>query len=193
MAIEAVFQQLATTYNALREALQSLGLTVIEDRPPHDEILLVERLGNLVDDLRGWAEEGCESAATAREAAAHPPDLQRARQALGVAHERFLLLEYRFYDEGVTHRTLDTLLRFGHQRGREWLGWTKSVLLALDACRGPIRALDEALLQAWQEFGERLGARSVSLQATNIQQIATPGARRDRLHGGHGRGRNEIT
>jgi hypothetical protein len=171
MAIEAVFEQLATAFNAAREALQSLGLTVIEDRPPHDEVLLVERLANLVDDLRGWAEEGCASARIARDAVAHPPDLQRARQALGLAHERFILVKYRFFDEAVTHRTIEALARFGHQRGREWLGWAKSVVLALDACRAPIRALDEALLQAWKEFGERLGTRSVSLQTTNIGHV----------------------
>jgi hypothetical protein len=157
MAIEAVFQQLATACNALRAALQSLGLTVIEDRPPHDDILLVERLGNLVDDLRGWAEECCASVGTARDAVAHPSDLQRASLALGIANERFVLLEYRFFDEAVTHRTVDGLLRFGQQRGREWLGWSKTVVLGLDSCRAPIRGLDEALLQAWKELGERLG------------------------------------
>jgi hypothetical protein len=175
MALEAAFQQLATAFNTVREALQSLGLTVIEDRPPRDEVLLVERLGNLVDDLRGWTEEGCASAAIARDVVAHPPDLQRAREALALAHERFLLLEYRFFDEAVAHRTINALLRFGHQRGGEWLGWTKSVVLALDFCRAPIRALDVALLQAWKEFGERLGARSVCPQTTDIgQQAASP-------------------
>jgi len=178
VAIEAVFQQLATAFDAVREMLQNLGLTVIEDRPPHGEILLVERLGNLVDDLRGWAEEGCVSVGTARRAATHPPDLQRVRQELATAQERFLLLKYRFFDEAVTHRTIDALLRFGHQRGREWLGWAKSVLLALEACRAPLRMLDEALLQAWQELAERLGSRSLSVHATNIgQQIAAVPAR----------------
>lgn len=137
MAIETVFLQLGTACEAVREALQSLGLTVIEDRPPHDEVLLVERLGNLVDDLRGWVEEGCACVGTARDAVVYPPDLQRTRQALSSAHEHFLLLEYRFFDEAVTHRTIDALLRFGNHRGREWLGWAKSVVLALDACRAP--------------------------------------------------------
>jgi hypothetical protein len=181
MAIEVVFQQLASGFDAAREMLQNLGLTVIEDRPPHGEVLLVERLGNLVDDLRGWTEESCAAIATARQAVTHPPDLQRAREALGTAHERFLLLKYRFFDEAVTHRTIDALLRFGHQRGREWLGWVKSVVLALEACRGPLRELDEALLQTWKELGERLGTRSMSLHATNIgQQIAASPARRPR-------------
>jgi hypothetical protein len=181
MAIEVVFQQLATTFDAVREMLQNLGLTVIEDRPPHGEILLVERLGNMVDDLRGWAEEGCVAVNAARQAVAYPPDMQRARQELATAQERFLLLKYRFFDEAVTQRTIDALLRFGHQRGREWLGWVKSVVLALEACRAPLRMLDEALLQAWKELVERLGVRSMSVHATSIsQQIAPSPAHRTR-------------
>jgi hypothetical protein len=179
VAIEAVFLQLTSAYAAMRDALHSLGLTVIEDRPPHDEVLLVERLGNLVEDLRGWAEEGYRAVIEARKAMDHPPDLRRARLALGQSNERLIVVEYRFFGEAVAHDTLESLLRFGRQRGREWLGWSKSVVEALDACRAPLRALDEAFLQTWQELGERLAARSVSLQTTNIgQQISPPRAGR---------------
>ena len=62
MAIEAVFLDLRRKIDALREALQGLALTAIEDRPRSGEVLLVERLGNLVEDLRGWAEEAREAA-----------------------------------------------------------------------------------------------------------------------------------
>jgi len=179
MPIEAVFVRLTFAYAALRDALQSLGLTVIEDRPPQDEILLVERLGNLVEDLRGWAEEGSLAADQAQQAIAHPADLHRARRSLAQANERLIVVEYRFFSEAVAYDTTHALLSFGRQRGREWLGWSKSVVDALGACRAPLRALDEACLQAWLELAERLGARSVSLQTTNIgQQISAPLARR---------------
>jgi hypothetical protein len=175
MAIESVFLSLTCAFEAMRDALQSLGLTVIEDRPPRGEVLLVERLGNLVEDLRGWGEEGLAASAQARAAVAHPADFHRARQALGLANERFILLEYRFTGEAVAYQPIDELLRFSRQRSREWLGWSASVVQALDACRAPLRALDEAFLKAWLELGERLGARSVSLQTTNIgQQITAP-------------------
>jgi hypothetical protein len=193
MAIEAVFAHLTAAFVALRDALQCLGLTVIEDRPPHDEVLLVERLGNLVEDLRGWTEEGCSAAVAAEQAVAHPPDLYRARRALGTANERLIQVEYRFLGEAACHDMIDPLLRFGRQRGREWLGWSKSVVEALDACRAPIRTLDEAFLRAWQEFGERLGARSVSLQTTNIgQQISPPAGRADLRAAAGGRGNDEF-
>jgi hypothetical protein len=179
VTIEAVFQQLTADYAALRDALQSLGLTVIEDRPPQDEVLLVERLGNLVEDLRGWTEEGYRAVVEARKAIDHPPDLHRVRRSLGQGNERLIVVEYRFFGEAVAHDTIESLLRFGRQRGREWLGWSKSVVDALDACRTPLRELDGAFLRAWQELGERLATRSVSLQTTNIgQQISAPRGRR---------------
>jgi hypothetical protein len=175
MAIEAAFTQLVTHFTAVRDALQSLSLTVIEDRPPQGELMLVERLGNLVEDLRGWTEEGYAAAVQARQAASHPPDLHRARHALGVSNERFISLEYRFYGEAVAHHMIGELLRLGSRRGPEWPGWCKSAVQSLDACRAPLRTLDESFLQTWQELAERLSSRSVSVQTTNIgQQISPP-------------------
>jgi len=65
---------------------------------------------------------------------------------------------------------MDALLRFGRERGGEWLGWSMSVVTAVQGCRGPLRALDETVLRAWQELSERLGSSSVQVQTTNIGQ-----------------------
>ncbi len=181
MAIEAEFLHLATAFEALREVLQSLGLTVIEDRPSRGEVLLVERLGNLVEDLRGLSEEGLEAAQQARRAVGHPLDGYRVRQALGCASERFIALKFQFFNNAVSHETIDALQRFGRQSGGEWLGWSASVVTGLQRCREPLRALDEAVLQAWQELSERLGSGALSVQTTNIaQQIAVPRPERRR-------------
>jgi hypothetical protein len=179
MAIETVFLNLTRKFDAMREALQSLALTAIEDRPASGEVLLVDRLGNLVEDLRGWAEEAREAAVQAGDALAHPADLNLGRRALALANERFIRLEYRFFDEAVAHAMVSELMRFGRQRGREWLSWTGGVVQALDACRSPLRELDEALFHAWQELGERLGSRSLSVHTNNIgQQITAPASQR---------------
>jgi hypothetical protein len=176
MSIEAVFLNLTRKFDVMRDALQSLALTAIEDRPASGEVLLVERLGNLVEDLRGWAEEAREAAEQASHALAHPTDLNLGRRALAVANERFIRLEYRFFDGATSHGTVSELIRFGRQQGREWLSWTGGVVQALDACRSPLRELDEALFQAWQELGERLGSRSLTVQTNNIGQQITAAA-----------------
>jgi hypothetical protein len=174
VAIEVAFQALVGKLGAAREAFESLRLTAVEDRPLRDEVLLVERLGNAVDDLQGWLEEAVAAAGEALQAVRHPLDGYRAREALALAHERFLRLEHKFFSDGVSYEEIDELSRFGRRRGREWLGWTGSVVQALDQCRVPLREVDEALLACWQELSERLGAGSVSVQTTNIgQQIST--------------------
>lgn len=170
MAIEAVFHTLVGRFKAVTDAFQSLRLTVIEDRPTRGEVLLVERLGNLVEDLHGWLVEGLAAAMDARQAVAHPLDGYRARQSLGLANERFIRLEGQFFNEAVSHRMIDGLERFGRQRGGEWFGWARSVVLALQGCRDPLRALDEALLLAWQELCERLGSGALQVQTTSIGQ-----------------------
>ena len=175
MAIEATFQDLVGKFGAARESFESLRLTAVEDRPLQDEVLLVERLSDAIDDLQGWLEEAVAAAAAAQQAVRHPLDGYRARVALALANERFIRLEYKFFSEGVSYEEISELARLGRRRGREWLGWTGSVIAALDQCRAPLRDLDEALLACWQELGERLGTSAISVQTTTIgQQISGP-------------------
>jgi len=175
MAIEPVFLALVGKFDALCEALQSLALTAIEDRPAHGDVLLVERLGDLVEDLRGLTEEAREAARQAQDALAHPSDFNLGRRALGAASERFIRVEYRFFAEAASYGTIAELRRFGRQRGREWLSWTGGAVEALEACRTPLREADEALFRGWQELGERLGSRSLMVQTSAIgQQITSP-------------------
>ena len=84
MAIEAAFERLVGSFGVAEEAFQSLRLTVIEDRPPHGEVLLVERLGNLVEDLRGWLAEG--RIASARSARRGRPSAGRLSRPPGAGH-----------------------------------------------------------------------------------------------------------
>jgi hypothetical protein len=184
MAIEAAFQNLVEKFDAVGEALASLRLTAVEDRPLRDEVLLVDRLANVVDDLIGWRDEATAAAADGQKAVRHPLDCYGAREKLALAHDRFARFEYKFFSEGVSYEQINELTRFGQRSGRECLGWTRSVVHALGQCWTPIRELDEALLQCWRELAERLGASAVSVQTTNIgQQIsgARPAARKTQL------------
>jgi hypothetical protein len=171
MAIEPVVGNLLRKIEALRDALMGLALTAIEDRPASGEVLLVERFGDTVEDLRGLCEGIREAADQARDAIADPADFNLGWRALAAANQRFTRLEYRFFSEGAAHQTVSQLQLFGHERGREWLSWSGSAVEALESCRTPVRELDEAFLEAWREFGERLEARSVSVSATAVGQV----------------------
>jgi hypothetical protein len=181
MAIEETFDRLVGTFGAAGEAFHGLHLTAIEDRPHHGEILMVQRFGNLVEDLRGWLAEGRDAAAEARQAVTHPLNGYRARHALARANERFIRLESQFFNEAVSHRTIDGLERFGRERGGEWFSWSGGVVMGLQACREPLGALGEAILRAWQELAEQLGAGSLLIQNTSIgQQVAAAASAADR-------------
>jgi hypothetical protein len=176
VAVETTFQDLVVRVRALRDAVASLQITVVEDRPLKGGVLLIERIGNTVDDLRGLAEEALAAAAEALTAVGNPFDEYGARNALAEANRRFICLEYKFLADEMSRDHLNELAKFGRGHGHEWRGWTGSVLHALTQCRGPIHDVDDALLLAWQDLSERIGAGGVSVRTTNIGQIsASPG------------------
>ena len=177
MTIEAAFQKLAAKLTFMREEFENLGLTVIEDKPANDEVLLVDRLGDLTTELHGWAEEALAGALAAAKAVEHPANLHAARTALTEANFSVIRLKHRFFEDAIGHHAIDSLRRASRARGGEWLSWSQSVVQALNACRPPLRELDELLLDAWSELVDRLASRSVSVQTTSIgQQIAAPAA-----------------
>jgi hypothetical protein len=173
MTIEGTFNSLLANFGALREALQSLRLTVVEDRPLGDGVLMMDRMGDAVEDLSGWLEEGSGAALQASKAVVHPVDGQRAIRGLSQAHERFLQLEYQFFFGLASYPQLADLSKLGRSRGREWRAWSSSVREALDQTGRAVSELDHALLTTWQELAERVGTSAVSVQTTNIgQQIS---------------------
>jgi hypothetical protein len=181
VAVETTFQDLVARARGLRDAVASLQITVVEDRPLSGGVLLVERIGDTVDDLRGLAEEALAAASEALTAVSNPLDEYGARNALVEANRRFICLEYKFLADEMSCDHLNELAKFGRAHGHEWRGWTSSVLHALTQCRGPIHDVDDALLLAWQDLSERIGAGGVSVRTTSIGQIsAAPGQTRRR-------------
>jgi len=181
VAVETTFQDLVARLHALREAVASLQITAVEDRPLSGGVLLVERFGNAADDLRGLAEESLAAATDALKAVGHPLDDYRARHSLATANRQFMQLAHKLLSDDISHGRLDELAKFGRRHGGEWLGWTKSVMQALDQCRKPARDADEAFLLSWQDLSERVSGGGVSVQTTNIGAISAPlGAERSR-------------
>lgn len=183
MALETTFQDLVVKLRGLRETVASLQITVIEDRPLSGDVLLVERLGNAVDDLRGFAEEALAAAVEALRAVGNPLDGYRARNALATANRQFLSLEYKFLVEQMSSDLLNELKKLGRHHGREWHGWTDTVLQALQQCHDPVHDVDDAFLLSWQDLSERLGSGGVSVQTTSIGAITAPPGRRRRSPG----------
>jgi hypothetical protein len=175
VAMEPVFENLMCRVREAYDALAELRVTVVEDRPLHGEAALVDGWGDAVEDLAGAAREAVEAADEARRAVAPPQDLDQARRALSVCHERAGQVAQRFWTELSSFERFGDLTRFARRRRGEWLAWAGGVRVALERCRGPLRETDGALLRCWQEIAERVGMTAVTIHSSNIgHQVVTP-------------------
>ena len=170
MALASAFQTLSNQLRELNEALLALRTTSREDKPLSDDAVLVDVFGDAADDLLGWLEGALQAARDAQLAAAHPTDLNRAWRALSACQQRFSQVQQRYHADLNSYERIAELTEFGQQRGGEWQAWATSVKAGLDDCRDPIDGVNQAIFGCWQEIGERVGARSVTVQTTNIGQ-----------------------
>jgi hypothetical protein len=174
MALEKVFQELVGHLGKLHETFVELRLT-FGDKPPRDEVVLVDRLSDHLDDLFGWLEGAVTAAGNARKAVHPPVDLDCARRELTSCQECFQRLAQQYSTDLVSYERIADLTRFARQRGGEWRRWAETFREAIERCRQPLQDTYQVLFQCWQELSERLGVTSVSVQNTNIgQQITAP-------------------
>lgn len=175
MPLEKAFYELSVQLRRLRDTFLGVRLTVVEDKPLRDEVVLVDRFGDAVEDVLGWVEEALTATAEAEQAVGNAPDMHRARRALTTCQERFNRLAQQFSSELISYEPIDELTRFGRRRGGEWRRWANTVRESLDQCRQSIQDVNQALFLCWQELAEHLGTASVSVQNTTIgQQISAP-------------------
>jgi hypothetical protein len=162
MTLEAAFQNLGVQCRTLCDALLELRLTVVEDKPLAGDVVLVDEFGDATDELLGWLEEALKAATEGQQAVGYPVEVDRARRALTICHERFNRLRHRFSSDLVSYERIAELMSVGHERSGEWLGWANSVKEALDHCQTPLFDVDQSLFRCWQEIAERVGMRAIS-------------------------------
>lgn len=175
MTLEASFQALSMRFEILRDAVSSLRVTVVEDKPKKGDVALVDNLSNSLDDLLACLEASQSAARDAREAVDYPTDLQSARRSLILCQENFNEFSHRLFSDLLAYDRLVELNGFASERGGEWRAWSDTVTEVVGRCWQPAYDVTQALFICWQEITERTGMNSVSLQTTNIgQQISIP-------------------
>ena len=174
MAIEAAFAKLSTELRALREALVNLRLAAVDEKPARGDLVLVDLYGDGADELLGFIEEALAAVDEGLRAVVPPVDLDRARRCLTIGHECFARLNRLFATDLGRYERIADLAGIGRRRGREWGVWALNVKTALDSCQQPLFDVNDALFGCWLEIGERIGATSVSVQATAIGHLTPP-------------------
>jgi hypothetical protein len=167
VALEKTFRELGDVLHRLRDNLLSIQLNIREDIAVEGAVVLVDKLGDAVDDSPGSLEEALVAADEALNAVASLR-LDIVARALTKCQEQFQLLELRFQSELISYERLTDLTAFARSRRGEWLVWVKSVRQGLEQCKQPIDETSKALLACWQEIAER-GAGSGSGTVNYLQ------------------------
>jgi len=175
MALAAALDQVLASLQAMREALLDVRIAAIEDKPRRGDVVLVDVFGDAADELLGWLEDAVSEIGIARQAIEHGPDLYHVRRELIGCQQYYQRIALRFSFDLLSYARMAELMSCGRTRGDAWRGWANGLKNALERCRQPLYDLDQALFECWQELTERMGAASVSVQATNIgQQVMVP-------------------
>jgi hypothetical protein len=142
MAIDTAFASLEQEMGRLCESLDALRLTAVEDRPIDEGTLLVDALGDLVEELLATAREGL---------------LHARKRDLSACHEDYHRVQRRFANGLVSYERMAEITRLGRSRGGEWKAWAGSVRAGAEACRQPLDDTGEALVACWREMAEPAG------------------------------------
>lgn len=184
MSLRTEFQSLYAQLQRLHDALLSLRVTVVEDRPLEGgPAMLLDAFGDAAEDMIGWLEESLRSAAPLAESKADRSfDEERARQSLVFCQDQFNRVSARFAFDLVSYERVAELMRLARERRGEWRVWAGSVRESLDGCQQQMYDATHALFRCWQELAERVGMTSVSVRATNIgQQVTVPTSQKEQL------------
>jgi hypothetical protein len=172
VAAEATFRDMQGQLRVLQEALEALGMTVEEDKPKWDDVVVASNLSDAVLASRGLLEEASAAADGACRAVEYPLDGDRARRALTLCQERFHRFAHHFSFELASYDRIDDLRSVGEERGQDWFYWVGVVKQGLEQSRALVEEVRNTLFLCWQELAERIATTSVSIQNTTIGQVS---------------------
>lgn len=171
MSLETSLNKLCNDLRQFREILQGVEMTVTQDRPETETVVLVHEVSDDVTEIDSLCQESLEYAEAALHAAAH--DANRVRQSLDRSQHQYLAFSRIMASRLLSYEKVAALVRFGHDHGRGWMAWVTSLRRGLELCRPGADALGDTYLQCWVEMAERTTFGPVSLHTTNIGQQIT--------------------
>ena len=162
MALPQIITEACNALNRLQDELQTLHLTIVEDRPTEECVLLVDQLGNCVEDLIGWCQEAIDNGQSARRVLDSAPDYLLASRAIGKMHERVNELNRRYHGDLASYERLAELIALGAEKQDKgpWSHWAQIVKEGVVVCQHLFDEVDCALLRCWRELAEWSGVHA---------------------------------
>src|SRR5689334_3340712 len=154
MGLESTFADLTAHFVVVDELLRN-AQTTLGDRPERGDVVLVDLLGDAIDDALGWLVDARAAAQSAAAGVAYPADLNQAGRSLTTAQQAFEQVFQHITLELNGYERLADLDRVGRERAGEWRAWSSSVHAALIGVRQPLLATNRVLFACWRELSER--------------------------------------
>jgi hypothetical protein len=184
MAIDRAFQLLCERLSLLKEAVDELQLNVSGDYYPQNSTdqpidgdavreqppLPVQQLADAVSELQGALEEAQHAAAGAQQAVRYPRRLLDTQLALIVIQRCMNAVLKIFFQDVNAYASIQRLIAMGRRKGGKWPQWVALVKTVIETCQSPLYETFQALFECWQELTDKMSAKGVSLQTTNIGQ-----------------------
>jgi hypothetical protein len=152
----------------LQEALESLEITVEQDRPGGngvgDDVIVAARMNDAFLAAKGYLVESLAAAADACGAVAPSFDPNHAQRALTRCQERFHQFAGCFANELASCDRIDDLKSVGKEHGRRWQDWVVVVTESLDRCRPLLDDVQAAFLLSWRDLAERMTMLPLQIQ-----------------------------
>jgi hypothetical protein len=173
MVVAERYRQLWERLHELREAWLELRITVREDRPRGEATMLVERVGDEVDDGVAALEEALGAVTGALQ---DPDDVRAGGGALSIVHQRLTATTDGYWQGLGSLERWRELRSLARRHGGEWAAWARSVDDARGRLPARMTAVSDELRHAWTELVERAASGSISVTASSIgQHISVPG------------------
>jgi hypothetical protein len=167
MVVAERYEQLWQRLHEMREAWLELRITVREDRPLRQTTMLVESIGDDVDDGLAAVEDAVGAMADALQ---DSEDLRAGGRALGIVHSRLAQASDHYWLKIASVDRQRELQSLARRHGGEWISWARSVQDAHGRLPTEITAANEELRRAWSDLVERAASGSGS---SNIGQDAS--------------------
>ncbi|MEA2443421.1 MAG: hypothetical protein QOJ12_713 [Thermoleophilales bacterium] len=155
---------------ALREPLVALNVTVWEDRPRNDEVMLADSLGDTVVEACGWLEGAI---GAVREARDNAGDAAALSDSLVDCGEQFDRLERTFWSGLASYERLAEVDALGGERSA-WRGWSRGVCSSVADCGAVLHQARAALFGCWRELAGEFGRSLVTVNTTSVGQQISP-------------------
>ena len=149
MSLSTALSDLQISQTLLRDAVQELVMTVLEDRPRGSEVAAIDHLAEVVSEFQGSVMGAGQELVSISDARGLPLRLADLDAALAAA-------QTRYWRDLRSHGPVTELRLVSRGRGEEWRTWQISLEQTLLRCEVPLLRAGEAVRHAWREVGELL-------------------------------------